>query len=223
MSAMNRLRLLPLLLAASALAPAHAVDPDNLNLITFKNRTGDDIRYIFLSPGDSDYWGTDILGATRVLPDDEELGFFIHYPERCNEFDIFAVGEAAAYLVYDYEICDGEPAEVRLTRRNLDEDAPEFTFTTVTIENATDYDIWYLFFSPGDSEMWGVDQLDRSTILTPGETLSVLLPVGEEPARYDVRAVDEDEDTYTFYVEIGADAGEQVFSIVNSDIDPRKP
>jgi len=206
-------------LAAVAAAPARAVDPANLNLITFENRTGDDIRYIFLSPGDSDYWGTDILGANRVLPDDTDLGFFIHYPERCNDFDIYAVGEEGAYLVYDYEICDGEPAEVRLRSRKLDDEPPAFNFTTVTIENATDVEIWYLFFSPGDSEMWGVDQLDRETILAPGDALSVLLPIGEETVRYDVRAVDADDDTYTFYVEIGPDEGEQVFSIVNTDID----
>lgn len=208
------------LLVMLSAGPALAVDPDELNLITFQNRTGEDIRYIFLSPGDSEYWGSDILGSTRVLENGADLGFFIHYPDRCNEFDIYAVGTSgSAFLLYGYEICDGEEGEVRLSRGNLKNDEPDFTYTTVRLANGTDYDIWYLFFSPGDSQMWGVDQLDRETILTPGETLSVLLPVGNDEVRYDVRAVDEDEDTYTFYVEIDPGQDEHVYTIENSDLD----
>jgi hypothetical protein len=212
--------LISTLLAMLAAVPAGAVDPDNLNLITFENRTGDDIRYIFLSPSDSIYWGSDILGSTRVLNNDQDLGFYIHYPDQCNEFDIYAISASEeAYLVYGHEICDGEEAKVRLTRSNLDEEAVAFSFTTVTIENATDYDLWYIFFSPGDSNMWGVDQLDEETILSPGEVYSVLLPISDEVVRYDVRAVDEDQDTYTFFVEIDPEREEHFYSIENSDLD----
>jgi hypothetical protein len=35
-------------LAALAATPSGAIDPGNLNLITFQNRTGGDIRYIFM-------------------------------------------------------------------------------------------------------------------------------------------------------------------------------
>ncbi|HUF73236.1 MAG TPA: hypothetical protein VMR74_10090 [Gammaproteobacteria bacterium] len=208
------------LCACLAAAPSWAVDPDELNLITFQNRTGGDIRYIFLSPTDSQYWGTDILGSTRVLGDDEDLGFYIHYPDACNEFDIIAIGSNdEAFVVYGYEICDDKEAEVRLTGQNLNEDAPRFDFTTVEIANDTDYEIWYLFFSPGDSDMWGVDQLDKDTVLDSGDSVRLLLPQADEDVRYDVRAVDEDEDTYTFYIEVGPAANEYRFSIVNSDLD----
>jgi hypothetical protein len=208
------------LFACLAAAPSAAVDPENLNLITFENRTGQDIRYIFLSPSDSQYWGTDILGSSRVLGSDQDLGSYIHYPDPCNEFDIVAIGSNdEAFVVYGYEICDGKEADVRLTRRNLKEDAPAFDFATVEIVNETDYEIWYLFFSPGDSSMWGVDQLDRETILDPGDSVRLLLPVTDEDVRYDVRAVDEDEDTYTFYVEVGPGDDEYLFSIVNGDLD----
>lgn len=210
-----------LTLGAGLLAvPSMAVNPENLNLITFQNRTGSDIRYIFLSPSDSQYWGTDILGSTRVLNDDEELAFYIHYPDRCNDFDIYAIGaDDEAFVVYGYEICDGKQAEVRLGRRDLKDDAASFDFASVEIANDTDYEIWYLFFSPGDSSMWGVDQLDKETILDPGESVSLLLPLTDAEVRYDVRAVDQDEDTYTFYVEIGPGNDEYLFSVVNSDLD----
>lgn len=214
------LRLISMLGILAVASSASAVSPENLNLITFENRTGSTISYIFLSPSDSQKWGTDILGSTRTLSDDDDLGFYIHYPNSCNEFDIYAVGSNdSAYLLYGYEICDGSEATVRLSRRDLKESAPEFDFTTVTIENDTDYQIQYLFFSPGDSDMWGVDQLDQYTVLDPGEDLSVLLPVGSTEARYDVRAVDEDEDTYTFFVEIDPDLSSHTFTIVNSDLD----
>ena len=55
--------------------PAFSFDPDELNTITFHNETGYDISYIFLSPGDSEYWGPEILGAYRILEADESLGF----------------------------------------------------------------------------------------------------------------------------------------------------
>lgn len=201
-------------------APSYAVNPDQLNLITFENRTGASINYIFLSPSDSQYWGTDILGSSRVLGDDEGLGFYIHYPNRCDEFDIYAVGaNDEAFLVYGYELCDGKAANVKLTRRNLDAAPPDFDFTTVTLQNDTGYELWYLFFSPSDSAMWGVDQLDKSTILYPGQELSVLLPVRKQSVRYDVQAVDEDEDTYTFFVEIDPKRSEHSYSIDLGDLD----
>lgn len=208
------------LFACFAAAPSLAIDPDNLNLITFENRTGGDIRYVFLSPSDSRYWGTDILGSSRVLGNDEDLAFFIHYPNACNEFDIIAIGsDGEAFVVYGYEICDGKEAIVHLTGQDLSEDAPRFDFATVQIANDTDYEIWYLFFSPGDSDMWGVDQLDKDTILSPGESVRLLLPLTEESVHYDVRAVDEDEDTYTFYVEVVPGETEYLFSIANGDLD----
>lgn len=220
MRAHTPLRAALALCACLAAAPSWAIDPDNLNLITFQNRTGGDIRYIFLSPSDSRYWGTDILGSTRLLSDGDDLGFYVHYPDPCNEFDIVAIGSNDdAFVVYGHEICDGENAEVRLTGRDLNEDAPRFDFAAVTIANETDYEIWYLFFSPGDSDMWGVDQLDKDTILDPGDSVRLLLPLTEEDTFYDVRAVDEAEDTYTFYIEVGPAQNEYLFSIVNSDLD----
>ena len=55
--------------------------------------------------------------------------------------------------------------------------------------------------------------------MTPGDSLGLLLPVGNKKTRYDVRAVDEDEDTYTFYVNIGGNQEDHVFHIENSDLD----
>lgn len=208
------------LAVALAATLVHAVEPSELNQITFQNKTGDDIQYLFLSPGDSQYWGTDVLGSTRTLKNRDEVSFYIHYPDRCNKFDIYAsTSGGSAYRVFDYEICDGKKATVEFTRRNLDAEAPKFTYTTVNVRNATSYEIKYLFFSPGDSNMWGVDQLDTNTTLDPGESLSVLLPQTSGVVRYDVQAIDEDDDTYSFVVDIDPKRGEHTYSIQNSDLD----
>ena len=67
--------------------------------------------------------------------------------------------------------------------------------------------------------MWGVDQLDSHTTLSPGESVEVLLPVTNGETCYDVRAVDEDEDTYMFFVNIDAKRDNHVFQIENNDLD----
>jgi hypothetical protein len=44
------------------------------------------------------------------------------------------------------------------------EDAPDFSLVTVYIKNET-VDVWYVFISPADSNMWGADFLDETTML----------------------------------------------------------
>ena len=68
-------RVMILVLFVACLFSAYAFDEDYLNLITFDNMTGQTIEFIFLSPGDSEYWGAEILGSERVLEDDDSLGF----------------------------------------------------------------------------------------------------------------------------------------------------
>ncbi len=217
---MNRITFLLLAFTTGMSAGARAIDPDDLNHITFHNDTGYDIKYLFLSPGDSGHWGTDILNAERWLYDGDSLAFFIYYPDECNTFDIKAIDEDNdSYIIWDYEICDSESAEIYLTLDQLSDSSDDLDLVTVNLSNDTDYDIWYLFFSPDDSKMWGVDQLDEQTILQPGETLSLLLPVTDQLVGYDVHAVDEDEDTYTFSVEVDDSTGEYYFSITYADLD----
>lgn len=199
---------------------AMAVDPDDLNNITFRNRTGYDIVYLFLSPGDSGEWGTDILGSSTYFYDDEDRGFYIHYPDRCNNFDIMAIDEDDdAYILWDYEICDNSSETITFTLADLNDEAPDFNLVTVNLYNDTDYDMHYIFFSPGDSGMWGVDQLDDETILGAYETVSLLLPAEGKPTSYDIHAVDEDEDTYTFSVNIDTSRSEWTIPIELSDMD----
>lgn len=209
-----------LLLSIMGRAQAQGIDPANLNLITFHNETGGTIEYVFLSPGDSGHWSTDILGSHRVLDNRDSLGFYIHYPNRCDEFDIMAIGgNGNAFTLFDYQICDGREAHITLDQKSLDESAPELDLVEIVLENELNYEIQYLFFSPGDSIMWGVDQLDAHTILQPGQAVSVLLPVQDREVRYDVQAVDEDHDSYTFFVEVDNSRDRFTFEVEPQDID----
>lgn len=209
-----------LLLSIAGRAQAQGIDPSNLNLITFHNETGGTIEYVFLSPGDSGHWSTDILGSQRVLDNRDSLGFYIHYPNRCDDFDIMAIGaNGSAFTLFDYQICDGREAHITLDRKSLDESAPQLDLVEIVVENDLNYEIQYLFFSPGDSIMWGVDQLDANTILQPGQSFSVLLPVQDREVRYDVQAVDEDHDSYTFFVEVDNSRDRFTFEVEPRDMD----
>ena len=188
------------LLVASA---AFGINPDNLNRVTFVNHTGYDIWYLFFSPEDSEHWGADILGTTRTLDDGEKLSFYIHYPEYSNAFDFMAIDlDGDAYLIWDYVISDDRAATVEITMADYDGGFDMPDLAEVELTNVTGYDMWYVFFSPGDSSMWGVDMLDDETILFDGESLSLYVPVSRDATRYDFQGVDEDEDVYEFWVEL---------------------
>lgn len=211
---------LTILVATLLVGSLGAMNPEELNSITFYNNSGFDIWYLFFSPGDSDEWGADILGTTRTLDDGQEVEFYLHYPERCNTFDFMAIDEDGdSYFVWDYEICDGKPAAIEITLDHYDPNGTaSFNFTEVTLRNDTPYEMYFVFFSPSDSEMWGVDMLDAQTILGPNDQLSLAVPVSKSTVSYDVLAVDEDTDDYSFRVELNSSQSTYTWPIEMSDL-----
>ena len=198
---------------------AFGIETSDLNRVTFKNDTGYDILYLFFSPGDSDLWGADILGTTRTLDDGEIISFYIYYPDAANEFDFLAIDvDGDAYLIWDYTISDKREEQIVITLADLANDGWDLDLAEVNLTNDTGYEIWYLFFSPGDSRMWGVDMLDDETILYDGDVLSLYVPVTDELARFDFLGKDEDDDEYEFYEELSNDDYEYDFVIEFSDI-----
>ena len=205
-----------LLLAGSGIA--FGFDDDWLNLVTFENLTEQTIEFIFLSPGDSEFWGPEILGSERVLEAGESLGFYILYPDECNTFDIMAIGEDGGTItIWDYQICDGDIELIEFVNKDLTDEPPEFDYITVHIENDT-IPVWYIFLSPTDSRYYGVDYLDETTILDTGEYASFLFPIGEGTAEYDLIAVDEEGDEYQFSFEIDSTSDDDVYAIEVTDL-----
>lgn len=197
---------LGLLLLASSGLGLFAFEPGSLNQVTFVNRTGYEMQYIFFSPSDSDFWGADILGAERVLGDREELRFFVSYPEECASFDFLAIDEDLdSYSSMGFELCDGTPRTFVIDFEYFEGDVGVPEFSSVQLWNTLDEDIYFLFVSPADSEMWGVDILDSQSIFAPGESVDVLVLLGGA-GRFDIMAVDASMESYRFQVELGEQA-----------------
>lgn len=67
----------------------------------------------------------------------------------------------------------------------------------VDITNRTGYTIYYMYVSPGKSKSWEEDVLG-SDVLMNGDTQRVTL-TGYTNPYFDIRLVDEDNDSYTFW------------------------
>jgi hypothetical protein len=190
-----------LMLAVLCAAAAFAFNPDELNKVTIQNTTGTKIDMIFLSPGDSEYWGPDIIGADYVMKDSSSLGYYLHYPEKTFKFDIMAIDDKGnKFEQRNLEITDGTELTIKLTKKNLNATAPDLTLATVHLDNATGHEIEYLFLSPNDSDAWGVDLLDEETTLVDGDTHNIVVPIGKDKVKYNLMAVDENNDTYKFNI-----------------------
>ena len=195
-----------------------ALDPDELNNVAIFNNSGGDIVYLFLSPGDSEYWGPDILGSERTLEHRSALGFYIHYPDACNTFDFMAIdSDGNAYVKWDVEICDESEATISITGQDLSDSPPEVEYISLEIVNNASYDMWFVFLSPADSNMWGVDLLDEESILEAGASAEFLVPIGSQKGTYDFLGVDEDNDDYRFSLEIDPAEGDELFVEITDD------
>ena len=218
---MRRIALAAFVFVAVSAAAAFAFNPDELNKITFQNSTGAKIEMIFLSPGDSKLWGPDIIGADYYLKDGVTLGYYVHYPDKSFKFDIMATDDQGnKFEVRDFALTDGKEASVKLTRKSLNKEAPDFTLATVHIENATCHELQYLFVSPSDSDAWGVDLLDEETTVADGDEHSFVLAVGKDKVKYNLMAVDENDDEYKFNMTIDPTAKKEfTWSIEPGDLD----
>ena len=208
-------------LAVVSASAAFAFDPDELNKITFTNATGTKVEMIFLSPGDSKYWGPDIIGADYFVKDGGSVGYYVHYPDKSFKFDIMATDDKGnKFEVRDFVMTDGKEATVKLTRKSLNQEAPDFTLATVHIENNTGHELQYLFVSPNDSDAWGVDLLDEDTTVADGDQHSFVLAVGKDKVKYNLMAVDDNHDEYKFNMTIDPKAKKEfTWSIDPGDLD----
>ncbi len=197
---------------------------DSLNTIEFINKTKGEIYYLFCSPGDSDYWGPDVLGESRTLYGGERVEFFISYPEATGVFDFMAIDEFGnIYEIYDQEITDGTPAEVTINKAVLTDqmDMDELSSRLVALEitNTTGFELYYLFISPSDSEMYGIDFMDSETTMADGGSVRVLFFKSDTEIDYDIQGIDEDSDTYSFSLSLDPELDDQFVEITFDDLD----
>ncbi len=218
---MKKILAIAFILAGTAALSAQS---EYYNLIEFRNKTGRDIYYLFFSPGDSEWWGPDVLGDTRTLDAGESVEFFISYPEYSAEFDFMAVDEDGnVFELYDMEINDDSEARIVINDSYItdywDLDDLESELITLEINNDTGFEIYYLFISPSDSESYGIDFMDSETTLPADEAISVLLFKSNAEIDYDIQAVDEDDDTYSFSLTLDPDLDNQYTEVTIDDLD----
>lgn len=84
----------------------------------------------------------------------------------------------------------------------------------IDVANNTGYTILFLNVSPADARNWEEDVLGDSVIYS-GDTFRIELN-GYNSPMFDIRAIDEDGDTYTFF---GINAAEQDLNITLADLD----
>lgn len=84
----------------------------------------------------------------------------------------------------------------------------------IDITNNTGYTIYYLYISPEKSTSWEEDVLG-SEVLPTNETRRVTLK-GYKSPKFDIRLVDEDDDTYTFW---GVDVSTRDLVVTLDDLD----
>ncbi len=68
----------------------------------------------------------------------------------------------------------------------------------VNITNRTGYTIEYMYVSPGKAKSWQEDVLGDYDVLSDGGTVKVTLKGYSSPI-FDIRLVDDEGDTYTFF------------------------
>jgi hypothetical protein len=188
--------------------------------IEFVNSTGYDLFHVFFSPGDSEYWGPDVLDATTVLGDGETVSFLVHHPDGCNSFDIMAVDEDYdAYYRWDVEICDDRENRITWTLKDYaEENVSDIELIEAAFVNETPYDMWLVFLSPSDSRYLGVDVLGGSTIIEQGDGTAMYIPAGSEEVLYDVISFDEDGDQYVFQIGIDNSSSAMTWPIEMTDL-----
>jgi len=84
----------------------------------------------------------------------------------------------------------------------------------VDITNKTGFTIFYLHVSPGNAKSWQEDVLGNDVILD-GDSMRVTLTGYNSPI-FDIRLVDEDNDSYTFW---NVDVSRQDLVVTLDDID----
>lgn len=193
---------------------------EQMTRVEFINNTGFDLYHLFFSPADSEYWGPDVLDSTTILETGDSVSFLVHHPGRCNAFDFLAIDEDYdAYYVLESVVCGDRENVIQLTLDDYSgEQAPDFDLVEAGFVNETPYDMWLVFISPSDSEYLGVDFLGSSTIIGPGEGISMYVPAGPREIIYDVIAFDEDGDQYQFRVGIDNSSASVTWPIEMSDL-----
>ena len=184
-----------------------AVSPDDFNKLTVMNNLSTDtsIEYLFFSPGDSQYWGPDILEKNHILSKGKKSSFFVFYPDKSAIFDFMAIdSNGRIYEIDNIDVVDGKEKTVTLNDRNLtNRTIDKLPMAEVIVTNDTDQSLDFAYFSPGDSKIWGLEVLNSGRTLRAGEEASFLVLLAGERFDMEFLALGEDGTEYQKTLAIG--------------------
>ncbi len=180
------------LLFVAAVASAQSVD------VTFVNRTGATIFFLYASRTDADSWGNDLLGST-VLPDG---GIFRARIRGRGPLDVLAVdANDNEFIVWEWD--PGPERRIVITTNDYAGSRPRGSdvgaISWISIVNDTNYDIEAIIVAPSGAEDWEEGQrfLRRGEFLFDGEDFIAEVDVERfDTVVYDVLLIDVDGDSY---------------------------
>jgi hypothetical protein len=178
--------------------------------ITFGNRTGRTIVYLFVSASESSCWGPDILGTHVYLYDEDTVTRLV----QPGSYDFLAIDERGdAYLFWDFLVDDERSSRITLGASDREGGWDLPLLANVTIVNATEYRMESVYFSPADRTAGGADLLARASPLLPDANISFLVPVGSDPMRFSVHSVDENGREYGFNFSLSSASLKRLYAI----------
>lgn len=182
--------------------------------VTINNALGSwTLWYGYCCLSDEDDWGEDCFGSELLEPG-QSISFEVisgnYYDFRCideddDEYILWDVYVGDDGFVWDVVLDDMDNTFVEIESEG---DA------AITIYNGLgDWTIWYVYGDPSDGP-WGEDRLG-SELLEAGEEFTFYVPAGNT---YDIKVVDEDDDTYTLW-DVQIDANGFYWEVELSDMD----
>jgi hypothetical protein len=177
-------------------------DTSQLATVRLANNTGKTIMSIHVSPSDSSQWGPDLLDASQTLANGSSHEFVVLSNSASASYDILLIdSDGYSYTKMGQNISRSRTNTFAFARGDRGS-VENLATVTVSLKNGLDgYEIIYLFFSPSDSEHWGPDVLPSTVTLSDGKTHSFLVPV-DGVITFNVRAIDEDGDSYSFDIDL---------------------
>ena len=97
--------------------PAHAADAkQDFDLV---NKTGFEIKHVYVSPSKSDEWEEDVLGKD-TLDDDETWAIKFHRSEKTCKWDLKVVysDDGSSAIWHDIDLCSVEKVTIRYNRKS---------------------------------------------------------------------------------------------------------
>ncbi len=210
--------ILALLVAACVITPAMAEEDSGLTTVSIVNDTGTEIYNIYFSPEDASVWGPDLLKSDQTLEDGDSHEFNVLFENDSFSFSLMVVDEDDYSYTLTSQVLQKGQANTFTITRAIRGDTVNLNLIKVTLENTLDYDIYYLFVSPDESAEWGPDILASDQTFDAGESISFFVPVTKE-YKYNVRAIDEDGDSYSFNITLRPKSSNPVWEIEASDMD----